>query len=194
MGSRSGWFARVALALSLTVGTAGCASLIKTALGRAGVEDNSAVPGRGGVEQLRRPSTTAKAPTRRTGVHTSTYEKMPTRSLWRMAWGQPHSVAYNASRWTVEDACTPMPRGIADVLPLQEGAPVTPFASWGPFHLVALGVPGMYLGDIVDGDAANLTSLMMSETGRMTSQGAGCSFNVFVGVTFGNASRVMVSS
>jgi hypothetical protein len=190
MTPRSGSFARTALVLMVAIGTAGCASLIKTALGRAGVEDNSDAPGGGGVEQLRRP--VASAPT--AGVHTSTYEYIPVSSLWRMALGRPHSVAYNASRWAARNACEPTPRGFADVLPIPEGAPVTPFASWGPIHLVALGVPGIYLGQFVNGDPANLASLMMEETARMTSQGAGCGFNVFVGVTFGNASRVVVSS
>jgi len=182
------------MVLTVAVGTAGCASLIKAALGRAGVEDNSDAPGRGGVEQLRQPSATAKTPDRPTGLHTSTYEVMSTPLLWHMALGRPYSVAYNASRWATRNACEPTPRGIADVLPIPEGAPATPFASWGPIHLVALGVPGIYLGQFVDGDPANLTSLMMEETARMTSQGAGCGFNVFVGVTFGSASRVVVSS
>lgn len=194
MGVRSGSFARVALVLIVAVGTAGCASLIKAALGRAGVEDNSDAPGRGGVEQLRHPSATAKTPDRPTGVHTSTYEYMPTPSLWRMAWGRPFSVAYNASRWATRNACEPTPRGIADVLPRAEGAPITPFGSLGPIHLVAAGVPGIYLGEMIHGDPAHISSLMMEETARMTSQGAGCGFNVFVGVTFGSASRVVVSS
>lgn len=192
MGMRSGWLTRVVLALTV-VGTAGCASLIKAALGRAGVEDNSNTDGRGSVDQLRRPSASANAPGQPAGVHTSTYESMPTPSLWHMAWGEPYSVAYNASRWALRDPCTPTTRGVADVLPVPEGAPITPLASFGPIHLVAAGVPSIYLGEMVDGNPANIGGLMMEETARMTSQGAGCGFNVFVGVTFGNAGRVVVS-
>jgi hypothetical protein len=119
---------------------------------------------------------------------------MPTPSLWRMAWGRPYSVAYNASRWATRSVCEPRPRGIADVLALPEGPPVTPLSSWGPVHLLVLCLPGMYLGSLFDGGAADLGGLIMEETARISSYGIGCGYNVFVGVTFGSASRVVISS
>jgi len=180
MSKRSGVIPKGVAALALVLATTACGTLLRSALGKAGVPDNS----RGSTG-----STSAALPTTLThskDAPVSVYRKMPTPRVWNLTRGPVHSVAYSISRWS-QNPCAPMPPGIEDVLPVQQGAPITDVASWGPVHLEAFGVPGVYVSGLRRGEGFDLTGQMMRQTARAVAYGRDCAYTLFFGVRFGSA-------
>jgi hypothetical protein len=180
MSKRSGVIPKGVAALALVLTTTACAPLLRGALGKAGVPDNS----RGSAG-----STSAVLPetlTHSKDAPVSVYRKMPTPRVWNLTMGPVHSVAYSISRWA-QNPCAPMPLGIDDVLPVAPGAPVTHVASWGPVHVEAFGIPGVYISGLVRGGDFNLSGQMMRNIAREVAYGRGCGYKLFFGVRFGSA-------
>jgi hypothetical protein len=185
MSKRSGVVPEGVAAVALVLTTTACATLLRGALGRAGVPDNSA--GSSGSTVSGPALSTTR--THSNDAPVSVYQEMPTPRIWRLTQGPVHSVAYGISRWA-QNPCAPMPPGIEDVLPVQQGAPITDVASLGPVHLEAFGMPGVYISGLRRGEGFDLTGQMMRQTARAVAYGRGCGYALFFGVRFGSANAV----
>lgn len=188
MTRQSAVFAKCAAAFALLFTATACATLLRTGLSKAGVEDRTSesIASAGSEVGTMSPSPRTAADARPGDDQASVYEQMPTPRIWRLGLGYPHSVAYGATRWLAQGPCNIMPRGIADVLPVPEGAPATEMFSWGTVHVDAFGMPGVFFNGLVRQDGSSLTGQMMAETARQAAYGQGCGFNVFLGVRFGS--------
>lgn len=189
MSKRSGVIPKGVAALALVLTTTACATLLRGALSRAGVPDNSS--GASG-------STVSGPALSGTRTHSkdapvSVYKRMPTPRIWRLTLGPVHSVAYSVSRWR-QNACAPMLPGVEDMPPLEHGALDAELASWGPVHLEAFGVPGVYVGGPVRGDGYDLSGRMMRQTAWAAAYGGGCGYSLFFGVRFGSANAANSTS
>lgn len=182
MSKRSGIIPKGVAALALVLTTTACATLLRGALGRAGVPDNSSGPS-GSTVSGPALSTTR---THSKDAPVSVYKEMPTPRIWRLTRGPVHSVAYSISRWR-QNPCVPMLAGAEDMPPLEHGALDRELASWGPVHLEAFGVPDVYLSGPPRGGDFNLSGQMMRQMARAAAYGGGCGYSLFFGVRFGSA-------
>jgi hypothetical protein len=185
MSKRSAVLTKSMAALALVLTTTACATLLRSALGRAGVENNSSGSPRSSGSTISGPAL-PETPTHSQNAPVSIYKEMPTPRLWSLTRGPVHSVAYSISRWA-QSPSAPMPLGIDDVLPVAPGAPITNVASWGPVHVEAFGIPGVYISGLVRGGDFNLSGQMMRNIAREVAYGRGCGSKLFFGVRFGSA-------
>lgn len=164
-----GSYARMLVTLVVALSASQCTTLVRSALNRAGVHEPP-TPGKSLAGETR------KEP--RHSSPASRYEVVPTET-WRLAVGRP---ALGLSRWASEDPCMPTPMGLADVLPMPEGAPMVPVTQMGPAELFVNGLPAVYLHDVVLRGGVGIPSAMMEHTAfsRGTGCGAGVSFSLYL--------------
>ncbi len=154
-----GSYAKMVFTLVVALSAAQCTTLVRSALNRAGVHEPP-TPGKSLAGETRQEP--------RHSSPSSRYEVVPTET-WRLAIGRP---ALGLSRGIREDPCMPTPMGLAEVLPMPEGAPMVPLMQSGSVELFVNGWPAVYLQDAVLHGGVGIPSTMMEHTAF--SRGGGC--------------------
>jgi len=161
--------------LLLAGATTGCATLLRMgaqeAVEAATGDSDGAVRGRPTLPApMGTPATAAAAAP---PVVTSIYELAPRLNFFASLQPRPHSIVSSAFRGPAYGTgCQPVPIGLRQLLPVENGAPAAPFLHFGPLELglqgpVANLLDPSYLEDIAAGRTVFSVATMMD-------QGYGC--------------------
>lgn len=182
MTRRSALFIRGVAALALLPGTAACATLLRTALAKAGIEDDG---GGSGGAMVAGPAFAAASP----GSHgrpVSIYQQAPAPRLWRLGLGQFHSVAYGATPSIFPNRCAFEILGNGDVAPETGDVPPVDVAKWGTERMATFAMEGVYMAVRFPHEGSFLSAHVLAETARRAAYGEGCGTDLFFAVVFGS--------